>query len=384
MNGLVFSQRVLYMVSSFFEHYDIETLLGPHIHPTQLNDTVLGRFLDSLHAYGCTKLYGQLSVGICRRLGLSVSSVHMDSSSFHVDGVYNSLQEEVSQDVVKITVGYSRDHRPDLNQAILNLIVEHQAGIVLHMEALSGNSSDKTVFRRTSSEYVKQMQYADRVPYVIMDSAGYCEQTLRECGSETKWISRVPEQIKCCKQVVEGDYTNWQPLTDAYACVELCSIYGGVGQRWLLVFSEEAYKRELYTLKKNFDKQSMEEWKAFQGLTCQVFDCQEDAQRASEAFLKKCKYLKINDLKINSVAKYAKKGRPSKGTQADSFQYFIQGTACCQLETFEQIARKKGRFVLATNEVDSDILNWHHYKHFNFLIISYLHWISFTKGYVRS
>ena len=171
MNGLVFSQRVLYMVSSFFEHYDIETLLGPHIHPTQLNDTVLGRFLDSLHAYGCTKLYGQLSVGICRRLGLSVSSVHMDSSSFHVDGVYNSLQEEVSQDVVKITVGYSRDHRPDLNQAILNLIVEHQAGIVLHMEALSGNSSDKTVFRRTISEYVKQMQYADRVPYVIMDSA---------------------------------------------------------------------------------------------------------------------------------------------------------------------------------------------------------------------
>jgi transposase len=43
--------------------------------------------------------------------------------------------------VVHITKGYSRDHRPDLNQVVLELIVEHQAGIPVLMQPLSGNSS---------------------------------------------------------------------------------------------------------------------------------------------------------------------------------------------------------------------------------------------------
>jgi len=35
-------------------------------------------------------------------------------------------QEEVPEGVIHITQGYSRDHRPDLNQVILQLISEHQ------------------------------------------------------------------------------------------------------------------------------------------------------------------------------------------------------------------------------------------------------------------
>jgi hypothetical protein len=55
-------------------------------------------------------------------LGLSCKVGHIDTSSFHVDGVYNSDQEDVPEGVIHITQGYSRDHRPDLNQVILQLI----------------------------------------------------------------------------------------------------------------------------------------------------------------------------------------------------------------------------------------------------------------------
>ena len=51
-----------------------------------------------------------------------------------------------SEQVVHITKGYSRDHRPDLNQVMLELIVEHQAGIPVLMKPLSGNSSDPQAF----------------------------------------------------------------------------------------------------------------------------------------------------------------------------------------------------------------------------------------------
>ena len=35
--------------------------------------------------------------------------------------------------------GYSRDHRPELNQVILELICENQAGLPVYIRALSGN-----------------------------------------------------------------------------------------------------------------------------------------------------------------------------------------------------------------------------------------------------
>ena len=49
--------------------------------------------------------------------------------------------------LVKITKGYSRDHRHDLNQVVLQLICYGLAGIPLLMEPLNGNNSDKDSFR---------------------------------------------------------------------------------------------------------------------------------------------------------------------------------------------------------------------------------------------
>jgi transposase len=134
LNGLGFSQRTLYMVSSFFEDKPIEVLLGPGVHSQQLNDSVLGRGLDAIHAYGCTELYAHLAPQICEKLGLKSKNAHMDSTDFHLDGVYNSRMEEVSPNLLHLRPGYSRDHRSDLNQVVLNLIVENEAGIALHMQ----------------------------------------------------------------------------------------------------------------------------------------------------------------------------------------------------------------------------------------------------------
>ena len=71
INGLGFSQRTLYMVSSFFSDKSISLFLSPDVEAIQLNDSVLGRALDSLHEYGCTELFSQLSPLICQKEDLS-------------------------------------------------------------------------------------------------------------------------------------------------------------------------------------------------------------------------------------------------------------------------------------------------------------------------
>ena len=108
LNGLGFVNQRLYLVPRFFDNKPLERLIGAGIEATHLNDDVLGRALDALYDVGVTPLYTLMATEACARLGLATSSVHLDTTSFHVDGRYNSA-ETPEETVIHITQGYSRD-----------------------------------------------------------------------------------------------------------------------------------------------------------------------------------------------------------------------------------------------------------------------------------
>jgi transposase len=145
LNGLGCINQALYLVPRFFQHKPPYRLISPRVSPEQLNDDALGRALDTLDDYGVTELYRLIAATAAKRLGLSPTYMHLDSTSLHVDGRYNR-DEPPAEQGVHITKGYSRAHRPDLNQVMGELIVEHQAGIPVLMTPLSGNRSDPQAF----------------------------------------------------------------------------------------------------------------------------------------------------------------------------------------------------------------------------------------------
>ncbi|MEZ5584261.1 MAG: hypothetical protein R3F37_17290 [Candidatus Competibacteraceae bacterium] len=63
---------------------------------------MLGRVLDSTYAHDVTALFSVISAQACQRLGLVGSRVHLDATSFHVDGDY-AAAERVG--VVTLTQG---------------------------------------------------------------------------------------------------------------------------------------------------------------------------------------------------------------------------------------------------------------------------------------
>jgi transposase len=128
LNGLGFVNQQLYLVPHFFHNTPTSRLIAPAIAASPLNDDTLGRALDTLYEYGVTELYSLIAATAAKRLGLAPTFTPLDSTSFHVDGRYNS-DKEPSEQVIHVTQGSSRDHRPDLNQVMLDLMVEHQAGI---------------------------------------------------------------------------------------------------------------------------------------------------------------------------------------------------------------------------------------------------------------
>src|ERR671919_743969 len=121
-NGLGFINQALYLVPRFFYNQPTSRLISPRVVPAQLNDDALGRALDTLYDDGVTALYRRMAATAAERLGLAPRFTHRDRTSFHVDGRYNRDEEPEAQ-VIHMTRGYRRDHRPDLNQVMLELMV---------------------------------------------------------------------------------------------------------------------------------------------------------------------------------------------------------------------------------------------------------------------
>jgi len=357
LNGLGFINQRLYLMPEFFQNKPVDRLLGEGITADQLNDDTLGRTMDAIYDYNPTELYAHISAQSCVILGLHSRFGHMDSTGFHVDGKYNADQPP-QEGIIRLTKGYSRDHRPDLNQCILNLIVESQASIPIHMSSASGNCEDKTEFRSLVKKHIEQLKNAIGFEYIVADSALYTEDTLKELADRALFITRMPETLSIAKDLLKRiDIEFMQKIDDKYRYQEVCGIYGQVKQRWIIVFSQHAYDREIQTLNRRMLKGGDQEYKDFVKLCNRPFACQEDAKRAWEKFQTTLQYTFVADLQIQEQARYGKRGKPKKGESPQSIDYFITGAISSSLEERAQQMRMKGLFILATNELDSDKLS---------------------------
>ena len=354
LNGLGFANRALYLTPHFFEGKPLDRLLGPGIQAEHLNDDVLGRHLDELYEYGVNKLYPLLAVQTVQRLGLGCRFGHLDSTSFHTDGQYNSGTEP-EDGVVQINQGYSRDHRPDLNQVVLQLIVERQAGIPLLMEPLNGNNSDKVSFRDTIKAHIGQLKTDVGLEYLGADSALYTAETLPQM-QDFFWFSRVPETLSLARALIHSVAPAWRQTPDTPAQCSLCVTYAGVNQRWLIIWSPPAYQRALGTVKKQSLKQSQANLKAFDQLCRQDFACEADARSALVAFEKTLTLTTVADSQIVAIPHYRGAGRPAKDRQPDDFTYRITGALASLPEQHALKLQQKSCFILATNQLDSQAL----------------------------
>src|SRR6059036_3132755 len=104
LNGLGFLNQQLSLVPHFFQHKPLSRLIAPGMQASHLNDDTLGRALDTLYEAGLTALYSLIAATAARRLGLPPTGSHLDTTSFHVDGRYNS-DEPPDEQVVHLTSG---------------------------------------------------------------------------------------------------------------------------------------------------------------------------------------------------------------------------------------------------------------------------------------
>lgn len=84
-----------------------------------------GRSLDAVYTYGCDLLLSALALAVCVHEGIEQRFRHLDTTSFSLSGEDAPASAEQA---MLITHGYSKDHRPDLKQAVLELMVSQDGG----------------------------------------------------------------------------------------------------------------------------------------------------------------------------------------------------------------------------------------------------------------
>lgn len=349
LNALGFVDRPLYLFPEFLKNKPVELLISPTLVAEDFNDDVLGRTLDKLSAHGLEEIF--MSVASTAQTFVQGDRFfHSDTTSMSVHGQYDHDDEMVP---VQITHGYPKDHRVDLKQFVVSMVT--CGGLPMFVQTLSGNTSDKDHFRELFQNYgMMLMQTWGKDHIWVWDSAFYTETNLKALPSEILWITRVPETLLLAQETLWCSPEENMKATsmEGYSLQSTTMTYAEVLQRWIVVFSQQAYDREKKTFEKNIHKEKEQIETTLWHFSHQEFQCQKDGLSAVHKLAKKWKYHRI--LKVDLVEKQRKKnsGRGRPKTSDIRTIYQITATIKEDDETLHQHHQSLGRFIVATNELD--------------------------------
>lgn len=367
INGLGFVSKPLYMFPKYFETIACEHLIGTGVKPEYLNDDKLGRVMDKLFIKGLDTIFFIIAVKAAQKFGVSLSTSHLDSSSMHVHGQYNTSLPEVifeSQKVVNnqeleeiavkspkeitITYGYSRDHRPDLKQFIIEMICSGDGDIPIFVKLASGNQADSSCFGKIAIEYHKQLEVNS---LMVADSALYTESNLKMM-SDLQWLCRVPLSIKAAKSLIstipESELID--STIPGYKLASTTENYAGIEQRWLVVQSQERRESDLRKLTQKITKAESKAVQDLKKLSPEEFACEADAMKALSKLSKQFKYHQIKEILVTQV-----KSKTKDSPQEISYQ--ISATVSQDESKINTEMVSAGRFIIATNVLDSKELS---------------------------
>lgn len=137
----------------------------------------------------------------------------------------------------------------------------------------------------------------------------------------------------------------------------VCSKYAGIKQRWLVVESESRKSADLEQLEEKITTATMIAQKQLLSLSQEKFACVPDAEQAAQKLGKELRYHDLEELEFLVHPSHAKPGRPRKGVTASKYCYQLRASLVINSELVNREKNRAGRFILATNVLENQILS---------------------------
>jgi transposase len=273
-----------------------------------------------LYQEGCTVIFSKIAKSVCKHEKVDVSKVHTNTTTFTVTG---EEYESTDESAIKVTYGYSKDHRPDLKQVIQELLVTLDRGIPLISESLSCNKSDNKTFAERSLALSKSLNEEEWEGIIVGDCKLYSSSNAENL-KELKIVTRIPHTVIEVKELIEKAELPWQEVGQRfYKSYEVS--HNDINQRWLVVYSEESKKRAKETMSRRVSRELGGINKELVHLKARRFHCKQDAYDALARVEKKWKYHKSvsEESKVIEHRRFEKAGKPALEKQPDRIEYQI-------------------------------------------------------------
>lgn len=182
------------------------------------------------------------------------------------------------------------------------------------MKPASGNSNDMEGFKQIVKAHIGSLQAAQASRYLVADAALYVKETIKDLDAQGQlFITRVPQTLKEAKELIkQAPSLTFTPISLGNEGPSYDSEYGGVKQKWILIRSEQSYKREQHNLNKRMLKAGEQARKSLKTLCQQRFGCAQDAQTAIIKWQDKQAVCDVS-AQVTEVTVYASAGRPKLG-----------------------------------------------------------------------
>ena len=150
-----------------FANKPLDLLFHAGVQAARCNRVQLGRTLDAVYTDGGDRLLSDLALASCRQAGIDRRFNHLDTTSCSLTGEYVA---DSDAHAMVITHGYSQAHRPDLQQAVLALLVSQDGGVPLMSQSGEGHTSDTPIFQERAAALSATCQHSPTPRYVGADS----------------------------------------------------------------------------------------------------------------------------------------------------------------------------------------------------------------------
>jgi len=357
----------LYRVEEYFSHQDTELLIGKGIDSSAFSDDNIGRVLDRIYSYGTSKLFSEISLEAVKKFNIDTTQIHHDTTSVSVWGAYEN--SKYSGSPFEITLGHSKDKRPDLIQFVVSLLCAEK-DLPIETRIYSGNEDDKTISKgilKRISAYMADYGIDSEGFIYTGDCVMVTEPNLAFMGGlnnpKVKFISRMPATFGVVdtlikEAVVKNDWSSIGMLSEeikkqsaSYRSYERDVSIGTNKFRAAVIYSDYYDKRA----KKSIDKKIVKDLESAKAVMKKLasiqYYCIKDARIAAEK-VRLPKYHKLN-ITVKEKKIY-KKGRPKNGQkEVANTRYSLSCGIYPDDKLIKDLKEEAGCFVLITN-VDKD------------------------------
>jgi transposase len=347
LTSLGFTHRPLSLTPQFFANKPLDLLLHDGVEAAMFNRFKLGRTLNEVYAYGCDLLFSELALAVCTREGIDQRFNHLDTTSFSLSGDY---VPESDEQAITITHGYSKDHRPDLKQAVLELMVSQDGGVPFVSKSWDGTASDTKIFQERAAALLATFQASPVPRYLVADAKLYTEDNAANL-SKLGFITRIPGTLKLVTQVItqalQEDTWHRMAETTRYHRIELC--HYGMAQRWLVVSSQAALERAESSVNKACRRESEAIDKQLFHLQATRYATPEAAQAALAHLATSWRYHQVATSHLIEHKHYARKGKPTPTAPIKSIDWQIHAQVCPDQQGMEERKQQGACFVIGSN-----------------------------------